>query len=1119
MSQPDAAPVSLSPDYAVLGLSTTDEVEAQWVTPDAADALKQVLTCERTGLRGLVLELDEEGAVPLEVREVAARALAQWPSGGTRHGATGERDPHAEAGRWLADVVGTTAAPVLEASTAPWDKAAAKWAAYFPNLPSAGTRTVAGLIDEAAWEQFCSTGAELIDLLRHMDTFGSDSSTGPTDGVRPLSYYVHGFQRLRAACDAVPELKQAAEFFLLQAVLSSQEAAQVAGFVGAASEDMCAWAQDRFGDDAEVVAAAQARAAQWRAGRQLSADDQRRAAKWQAQHPSARRERDLLDIWSAQRGPGCSVGSERYAAGQVERESAEVQRQARYALWAYLAEHEAELTAPDPVRRGPGRDRWLRHRGEAERLALAAYLSVEHAATDLELVLTRVGTALESGEEEFAEFASEWRALQQAWGALLGLLPGDPSELARPSLGWGKWQRAVPRLYRLTVDRGEPEDGVTHEALAAALWWLRRDRPGSRVTLSCSDALGHWQTLAIRLLLRRIRYAALSTQERAELDAALAVWLLKEGESSGDKTDWHHMGRRWADVLSDAPPRMSVLTRVRALGHGKARDLAALQQGASPSDDGEGDLSHPGESASGDGGATAFLDRPSGVSQTVLLESTQAGDACYLHAALRKSGRTVVAAIRPSGEGVILADSNTVDTSRLFASVVEQVSGSPEAQRTQVERQVVADEIAAFALRAGQAEQAPWVSYLRDIEEEYLSGQATLAQYTEAAEQAWHQLAQLIPRGQQSDGRGAPDRWYEVGSSADPSGPGEVHLDLAGALCAWAQRDRPDERFVIVTGEIAVPGRQVLHLPDVPVADLMGPAQQVTGAGGSQVVAALASWVHQQARSTALGTLEGEDSIAWMRAGWAWGLVFGAPMPEKVADELKSFGLPGDTVQVAARTVATAVAQLQLEPSAADSRSSWLLLTAAAATWEEAVGPSRAYLDRLLPADLTSSKVSDSDQRDPFLTTARRIGFIAQNAGAPALGAAYRAAARFGERANALTELPAMPSRTLARAIEVQRRTPRAADRAFQAAEALSQAAALLTVYIDGGYSEEAVADLRQSVREARGYLSALCRQQAAGLVDGRDPLVSVSTRASPVPGKDGDDSTGASSAAGPRAG
>ncbi|MFF5019515.1 hypothetical protein [Streptomyces sp. NPDC001165] len=952
-----------------------------------------------------------------------------------------------------------------------------------------------------------------------MDAFGSDSSTSPAGGVRPLSYYVLGFQRLRAACDAVPELRQAAEFFLLQAVRSSQEAAEVAGFVGAASQDMHAWAQDRFGDDAGVVAAAQARAAGWRAGRQLSGADQRRAAKWQAQHPSARRERHLLDTWSAQRGPGGSVGSERQAAGEVEQVSSEAQRQARYALWAYLAEHESELTAPEPMRRGPGRDRWLRHRQEADRLARAAYLSVEHAAADLGRVLNRVGAALESGEEEFAEFASEWKALQQASGALRGLLPGEPSESAGPGHGWGKWERPVPRLYRLTVDRGEPEDGVTSEPLSAALWWLRRDRPGSRVTLSCSDALGQWQMLTVRQLLRRIRYAALSTQERAELDAALAVWLLAEGESFGDRTDWQHMGRRWAEVLSDAPPRVSVLTRVRALGHGKARDVAALQQGASLPDDGEGGVSHLDESASGDGGTTAFPDRSSGVSQTILLESSQAGDGCYLHAALRKSGRTVVAAVRPSGEGVILADSNTVDTSRLFAAVVEQVSGSPDSKRTQMERQVVADETAAFALRAGQAEQAPWVSYLRDIEEEYLSGQATLAQYTEAAEQAWHQLVQLISRGQQSDAHGALDRWYEVGSSADPSGPGEVHLDLTGALCAWAQRDRPDERFVITTGEIAVPGRSVLHLPDVPVADLIAPGQQVTGARGSQVAAALASWVRHQARSTALRALEGRDSIAWMRAGWAWGLVVGAPMPESVVDELNSLALPGETVQSAALTIATAVAQLQLESSAADSRRGWLLLTAAAATWDEAVGPSRAYLDRLLPAGPIASEADNSDQRDSFLIAAQRIGFIAQHSGAPALGAAYRAAARFGGRATDLSELPAMPSRTLARAIEVQRRVPGEADRAFQAAEALSQAAALLTLYVDGGYPEQAVADLRQSVREARGYLSAVCRQQAARLVDDRDPLGSVSTGASPAPGEDGNDSAGESLVAGTRAG
>ncbi|HWU08153.1 MAG TPA: hypothetical protein VN520_17505 [Streptomyces sp.] len=647
---------------------------------------------------------------------------------------------------------------------------------------------------------------------------------------------------------------------------------------------------------------------------------------------------------------------------------------------------------------------------------------------------------------------------------------------------------------------------MTSEPLAAALWWLRRDRPGSRVTLLCSDALGQWQALTIRLLLRRIRYAALSTQERAELDVALAVWLLDEGKASGSGRDWHRMGRRWAEALSDSPPRASVLTRVRALGHGKAEDVAALQQGAALSGDGEGAMGvmpRVAGSTFSAGGTAPFPDRSSGVSQTVLLESSQAGDACYLHAALRESGRTVVAAIRPSGEGVILADSTTVDTSRLFVGLVEQVSTSPDAQRAQAERQVVADETAAFALRAGRAEQAPWVAYLRDIEEEYLSGQATLAQYTEAAEQAWNQLVQLVSRVTQSDGRGVVDRWYEVSSSADPSGPGEVHLNLAGAVSAWAQRDRPDERFIIVTGEIAVPGRRVLHLPDVPVPDLMDPGQQVTGASGSQVAAALASWVNRQARSTTLGPLEGNDSIAWMRAGWAWGLVFGAPMPERVADELVSLGLPGERAKAASRTVVATVARLQLKSSAAESRNGWLILTAAAATWDEAVGPSRAYLDRLLPADTTAPGTEESDRHDGFLVTTRRIGFIAQYSGAPALGAAYRAASRFGQGATDLTELSAMPSRTLARAIEVQRRTPREAERAFQAAENLAQAAALLTLYVDEGYPQQVVADLRQSVREARGHLSALCRQQAAGFIGDRLPLGAASPGALPTFGED----------------
>lgn len=221
-----------------------------------------------------------------------------------------------------------------------------------------------------------------------------------------------------SACDAAPERRKAAEFFLLQAVRSSQEAAEVAGFLGASSVDMLAWVQDRFGGDPEMVAAARTRAAGWRTGRKLCAADRRRAAAWQSQHPSAGRERDLFDAWSAQPGPGGSAGSEREAVRLAERESTELQRRARGVRWGRtLLSTRPGLSTPFPVRRGPGRDRRLRHRAEAERPSLAAFVSVEHAAAGLECApLDRVGAALESGEETFAELAGECRALQQAAG-------------------------------------------------------------------------------------------------------------------------------------------------------------------------------------------------------------------------------------------------------------------------------------------------------------------------------------------------------------------------------------------------------------------------------------------------------------------------------------------------------------------------------------------------------------------------------------------------------------------------------------------------------------------------------------------------------------------------------
>ncbi|WP_369780016.1 hypothetical protein [Streptomyces sp. R33] len=75
MSQLDATPATQSPDYAVLGLSPADEVEAQWVTSQATEALARVLACERAGLFGLVVELNEDGQCPL--RRARSRG-GQW---------------------------------------------------------------------------------------------------------------------------------------------------------------------------------------------------------------------------------------------------------------------------------------------------------------------------------------------------------------------------------------------------------------------------------------------------------------------------------------------------------------------------------------------------------------------------------------------------------------------------------------------------------------------------------------------------------------------------------------------------------------------------------------------------------------------------------------------------------------------------------------------------------------------------------------------------------------------------------------------------------------------------------------------------------------------------------
>ncbi|MEE1737059.1 hypothetical protein PUR49_11185 [Streptomyces sp. BE147] len=1079
MITPDAIPTS-SLDYAVLGLSDADEVEGQWVTTEASLALGHLLACERAGLYGLVLELRQDGAVPLEAREITTRALSRQ-SGGRHREATEEWDPHAEAGNWLASILSATADAEQGTALAAWDVAAAKWAAYFRHMPSSEIMARTGHTDPAGWQRFRSTASELIGLLRHMDTFEPGSST--CHGERPLQYYVRGFQRLDSAGAAVPELRQAAEFFLLESVHNCQEAAAVAGFVGAFSEELYAWARDRFGVP-ERMAAAQARSEQWRARRQLNDADHHRASMWQVQHPSARRDRRLPDTWSAQRGSGVGpVGGRRLTAWQAERASTELQIEGRCALWSYLSEHEAELTARDPERR----DRWLELRAEAERLVATAYVSLDHAVADLERSRIRVSTALESSEDGFAEFASEWKALQQATAALHSLRPESLSGRAASSTAWGRWQRSIPVLYRLVVGDDGKEDVVTSDPLAASLWWLRRDRPATRVSLSCTDALGLWQALEVRLLLQGVPYAELSTQQRAELDVALALWVLGEGERSEGGVDWLRMGRRWSEVLSVAPLRTSVLARVRALGHGKAADVVAIQQGAALTGDGETAVFNPGRSTAPM--VPSLPDRVPALPLTVLLESSHAGEACYLHAALRLSNRTVVAAIRPTGEGGILADSHTADTSRLFTTVVERVSAAPESARSQTERQVVSDETAAFALQMDQTEQASWVAYLRDIEEEYQNGQATLAQYAEAAEQAWQQLVPLVTESQRLDDMGAVVHWYEIGPVTDASGPRGIHLDLARALCDWARHDRPEERFVIVTGEVAVPGRSVIRLSDVPVAELVAPDRRIPATQGLDVSAELAAWVHRQAMSTSTAGPDSLDSMAWTQAGWAWGLLFGAPMPAAVADELLQHGLPGDTAQAASRTVVRIIERQLWSLSVPEVQRGWLLLTAAAATWDEAIDPSRAYLDRLLrsvPAD--NHTAGDSEMSNAFLLTAERIGFIAQQSGRGTLGPAYRAVAQFGVGVADLTSLPAMPSRTVARAIEVQRRTPEEADRAFQAAEKLSQAAALLALYTEAGYPEHVLADLRQSVRDSRGYLSALCRQQAAGFTEVSDP-------------------------------
>lgn len=984
------------PSYFVI-TTGPDGRATEYVSAHPLDAALYILRADQQGLAHRVLAVDDDRAREVSLAELAASEPSPGLVADMWHNARM---------LWLRHHLRVPADPT--ASGGPdWEGAAARWAAAFraplpEGIEEAVFRAEPPGANGRIWELMRQRVNQLLELLEHESQWrGPGRASYPEWSARE---YQQAWRQLQAHADSAPALETTADFFLKMALERDRRAAPIEGFLGFGHPGLEQWARAayRYGNEDEMIRRDGADDAFWDSreeaarlyadftagGAALTDDERAWAARWPRERDPGLERRD----WEPD---GEEAQREFWQRSRVQRAASEEQQTAQDAVFAFLAAHHEEIIARAPAGTDEGMvaqaRRLLRAAFPSEqqaRLEAARQLSVLDEVLDVPVALDRA-YLLSLQERQEVE---RWMALGRVEEALRALTWNEPVPSDEPA--------TVPALAPPLLRIG-PEGGpyrVTADPRQALSAWAQQHRPGpdtlfpsNPVRIEESEGGGRWRQRTARSLVEQVRAVLSEPREHWEVDRELAQWLL------ADEVEGLHpeeMGARWIRYLSEVPPRGPVLAWVSRLASfaEEANMLARIQRGAAEEQTAldwggdffgqrravyrpEAELAEAAKLAEADDVAIEEVylrpaaddlgARPEPASRATILASATVGNTHYAHAEFTRPPTQAVVAYSADGfpAPYRLTDSQPTDANVLFERLTSAQGRALAAAEGTGAAQRAALEAAGQAWNAARRaeEQSDLQLELYELAEQLRSGDLDTDGYAQQAGALWDALFPLL-EGHAPREAGGLRRWYAVRVADDDTAWSTLTADPLEAVAQWAQRDRPIQRYVILTGTAGS-----AESTELPVGRVLARALgEVEGVQEKRLGQALADWLRETHRDAAAHSGPGDDPVAWRQAGAAWALRVDHELPSLVTDHLD---LPaweavekGDTETKAAMRAARAANAGSHATSEDQMRRHWTVLAGASVNTEEARPYARAALDRLISLDPAAPKPAPGDQ-------------------------------------------------------------------------------------------------------------------------------------------------------------
>ncbi|MFD7552325.1 hypothetical protein [Streptomyces sp. NPDC059816] len=1018
------------PIYFVITTGPGGE-STEYVSQHPLDAALHVLRADRRGEAFQVFTVDERGARTASLAGLAAPA----PSSGFV--ADMWRNAQASWLRYHLDLP--------NALESPWGPdtqgAAAQWSAVFRAPLPDGIEEHPELADLSGpdRERLRSRVDELLPLLEHESQWRFPEHASRQEWA--ARDYQQAWRQLNEAARQAPALRSTADFFLGMALDRDTRAGRVAGFLGTDHPGLEQWARVAYLSTPEQVEEADQLYASFTPDADpLTEEEQAWAERWPRERQRTRSADYLPDAEEAQR--------EYWQNSQTYWTAAEEQESAQYAAFAFLAERHEEITTRAPAGAGEGVV------AQARRLLRAAFPSEQQARRDVALQLGALDALLDVPEApdqtyELGQHGQVWMALGRVEEALRALTWNQSEPDQEP----GTAPAPEPALLRVGPDGGPY--AVTADPRKALSVWTQRHRPGpdtlfpaNPARIEESTAGGRWRERTPRSLVEQVRSTASGPDEHWEVDRELALWLLAD-EPEGLHPE--EMGARWSRYLGEVPPRGPVLAWVlRLSGADASADvLVRIQQGAAEEramidwaldftrqrravyrpagereeaaalaamDDAELEAFYPGQTGDELGA------RPVPPPRATILASATIGNTRYAHAEFTRPPRHAVIVYSDGGfpSPYTLASSRLTDTDVLFTELTSPAGralaaaeGTGTAQRTALETAGRAWEMARRS-----EERADRQLELYELVEQARTGELDPTVYAQQAGQVWDELFPLL------EGRGPLEadglrRWYSIRVAGNDTAWGTLTADPLEAVVQWAQRDRPVQQYVILTG-IAESSEST----EIPVGELLAQALRSGNGQEARLAEAMAGWLDQARRSVAVRAGDEPDPAAWRQAGWAWRVRVGESLPPQVTGRLEPAAaravVDGEVEML--RALRTAGTEGTGSPETLQAH--FRVLAAASVEIEQARSHARAALDRLISDD----QGAPGGDRQGLRQNAARLWLLSRDLGRGNLLDSFRQVA---DPENA----PQVSTSTLAALPQRLREHPSSAHELLRAAE------------------------------------------------------------------------------------